>query len=152
MLFSINENYNFETYNIIVNKYEKESRKLFFSKNKEVEGKLVRYIRNTFSHRVIIMDEIHRVREKNDESKKNREAKLQDDNYSVKSQVFVNVREGTEPVTGNVLKVNTNDKTGIVSYKVRLNDDSGSIVDDVSSNDIWGRTHTMMDQKMMMSL
>ena len=146
---NINEQYDFETYNILVNKYEKQSRKLFFNKTREVEGKLVRYIRNKFSHRVIIMDEIHRVREKSDDSKKNRTAKLEEGKYPEKSQVFVNIKEGTEPIAGTVLAVNIDKETEEVSYKIRLNNEEGSVVNHITANKVWGRTHSMMDQKMM---
>ena len=56
----INETYTFTTYNKIVNIYEKYSRK--YHNVSSSEGKLVNYIVKQYSNKVIIMDEIHRVR------------------------------------------------------------------------------------------
>ncbi len=164
----VNENYEFETYNIIVNKYERHERKLFFNKSKQLEGKLVKYIINEFSNRVIIMDEIHRVREKTEGTgRKGKEANLKKGSsliYAENSTVYVALKPNTEPVLATVLSIQDNeykvdkkyssepdrDKSSRnITYQLQLSDESNKIVDEIRPDQVWGRTSSMMEQKTM---
>ena len=59
----VDESYEFSTFNKIANRYKRTYDKISSKKRPYLEGQLVRYIVSNYSNRLIVMDEIHRVRE-----------------------------------------------------------------------------------------
>lgn len=58
-----NEMYDFSTYSILANKFREREREYTYRNHRDIEGRMIKYVIREFSNRVIILDEIHRVKE-----------------------------------------------------------------------------------------
>ena len=148
---SINDIYEFGSYNIIVNQLEKQERLLQFTNSKNIEGELIQYIIKTYSNRVIIMDEVHRVKEDDIEGKNSTFSKKGPDSIlDVDMNVYFKEKNSTRQIHGTIKKVNIserNEYTYDIVYKVSPLVSETEI--DIPRNRIWISQDKMMNLKMI---
>lgn len=146
----INETYTFTTYNKIVNIYEKYSRK--YHNVLSSEGKLVNYIVKQYSNKVIIMDEIHRVRETSDsKSDDNIDITVADTNNSllkIKSSIYILLDNGKWE-RGIVYSIDHGTTENDILYSIKLFK-SRKVYNNVPRSRIWTKRNSMKEQKIML--
>ena len=154
----IDNAYTFSSYALLASGYLKHEQALRTRGYSGVEGRMVKYIIRTFSNRVIILDEVHRVKERDSK------AASAPSHYVAGTEVFVRVSKGTKEEKQTKMKKSRVRRAWIVKYLEatessppqyivelqykQMPKDSGPQVH-ISVDDVeWAQQESMMDLKM----